>query len=155
MNAQVTVPMVGLLRGIVVGEDSRDIERLWDKMLRGSYKLQGRAAALATSGIEIALWDIPGKSVALPVYRLLGGSYRERIRMYATLNLRIIIFIPPQFLLICFFEYLIPMLGECFHFALLLIWLTRSWVAAPRQLQPSLLEVRLTSAHAVLAVNSS
>jgi D-arabinonate dehydratase/D-galactarolactone cycloisomerase len=86
MNATVTVPMVELLRDIIEGEDPRNIERLLEKMLIGSYKLQGRAAALAISGIEIALWDILGKSVSLPVYRLLGGCYRDKIRMYATLS---------------------------------------------------------------------
>jgi muconate cycloisomerase len=62
------------LEPAIVGEEARDIERLTAKM--------GRAVAghpFTKSGIEIALWDILGKSCGLPVYRLLGGAVRETI----------------------------------------------------------------------------
>ncbi|HZO55910.1 MAG TPA: enolase C-terminal domain-like protein [Bryobacteraceae bacterium] len=62
------------LEPALVGEDPRDIERLSIKMRR---TLAGNP--FTKSGIEIALWDILGKSVGLPVYRLLGGAVRERI----------------------------------------------------------------------------
>jgi L-alanine-DL-glutamate epimerase-like enolase superfamily enzyme len=62
------------LEPALTGEDPRDIERLSIKMRRG---LAGNP--FTKSGIEIALWDILGKSVGLPVYRLLGGAVRDRI----------------------------------------------------------------------------
>ncbi|MBL8176889.1 MAG: hypothetical protein JNK48_19600 [Bryobacterales bacterium] len=64
----------GYLAPALVGEDPRDVERLTLKMRRA---LAGNP--FTKSGIEIALWDILGKSVGLPVYRLLGGAVRERI----------------------------------------------------------------------------
>ncbi|MBL8222880.1 MAG: hypothetical protein JNL62_26815, partial [Bryobacterales bacterium] len=62
------------LEPVLVGEDPRDVERLTFQMRRA---LAGNP--FTKSGIEIALWDILGKSVGLPVYRLLGGAVRERI----------------------------------------------------------------------------
>lgn len=62
------------LEPALVGEDPRDIERLTAKMRRA---VAGHP--FTKSGIEIALWDILGKSVGLPVYRLLGGAVRDRV----------------------------------------------------------------------------
>ena len=62
------------LEPAIVGEDPRDIERLTAKMRRA---VAGHP--FTKSGIEIALWDILGKSCGLPVYRLLGGAVRETI----------------------------------------------------------------------------
>jgi muconate cycloisomerase len=58
----------------LTGEDPRDIERLSIKMRRSLA-----ANPFTKSGVEIALWDILGKSAGLPVYRLLGGAVRERV----------------------------------------------------------------------------
>src|SRR5215471_17025740 len=58
----------------LAGEDPRDIERLTAKIRRGVA-----ANPFTKSGLEIALWDILGKSVGLPVYRLLGGRIREMV----------------------------------------------------------------------------
>ncbi len=62
------------LAPVLVGEDPRDVERLTIRMRRALAN-----NPFTRSGIEIALWDILGKSVGLPVYRLLGGAVRERI----------------------------------------------------------------------------
>jgi L-alanine-DL-glutamate epimerase-like enolase superfamily enzyme len=62
------------LEPAIVGEDPRDIERLTLKMRRA---VAGNP--FTKSGLEIALWDILGKSVGLPVYRLLGGKIRETV----------------------------------------------------------------------------
>jgi len=74
----------GELRTHLVGEDPRDIERLWQQMHQRGYK-HGRGGILiaAMSGIDIALWDLRGKLAGLPVWRLLGG-YRQRVPAYAT-----------------------------------------------------------------------
>ena len=74
----------GELRPHLLGEDPRDVERLWEQMHQRGYK-HGRGGILiaAMSGIDIALWDLRGKMAGLPVWRLLGG-YRRRVPAYAT-----------------------------------------------------------------------
>jgi L-alanine-DL-glutamate epimerase-like enolase superfamily enzyme len=73
------------LRALLVGEDPRDVERLWEKMYRGTIYFGRRGAAIhAISGADIALWDLLGKATGLPVYQLLGGAYRKRLRAYAS-----------------------------------------------------------------------
>jgi len=73
------------LRALLVGEDPRDVERLWEKMYRGTIYFGRRGAAIhAMSGADIALWDLLGKATGLPVYQLLGGAYRTRLRAYAS-----------------------------------------------------------------------
>ena len=73
------------LKRLLVGEDPRDINRLYDRMVKKSVTPGRRGAFMhVISGIEIALWDILGKSVGLPVHRLLGGTRRDRIAVYAS-----------------------------------------------------------------------
>ncbi len=64
------------------GEDPRKIVHHWQSMFRGAFWRGGPTLCAAISGIEIALWDILGKSLGVPVYQLLGGPTRDRIRMY-------------------------------------------------------------------------
>jgi galactonate dehydratase len=68
----------------VIGQDARRIDLLWTKIYRDMNWL-GQAGPLlsAISAIDIALWDIKGKALGVPVYELLGGAYRERIQLYA------------------------------------------------------------------------
>jgi L-alanine-DL-glutamate epimerase-like enolase superfamily enzyme len=74
------------LRLCVLGEDPRDIARLWDRMYQGSiFYGRGGAAQQAISGVDMALWDIAGKAAGLPVYRLLGGGFRTHLRAYASI----------------------------------------------------------------------
>ncbi|MBT4587902.1 MAG: mandelate racemase/muconate lactonizing enzyme family protein [Rhodospirillaceae bacterium] len=75
------------LGNLLIGQDPRDIERLWQLMYRRTFRYGMAGLVLhAISGVEIALWDILGKSVNLPVYQLLGGACREKIRAYASLH---------------------------------------------------------------------
>jgi len=72
------------LKPYLIGEDPRDIERLWERMHRRAYKhARGGIVIAAISGIDIALWDLRGKMANMPVWRLLGG-YRKRVPAYAT-----------------------------------------------------------------------
>src|SRR3954469_12194661 len=64
------------------GKDPRDVEALWHLMYAGSRFPGGSILNSALSGIEHALWDILGKSLGVPVWRLLGGQFRDRIRVY-------------------------------------------------------------------------
>jgi L-alanine-DL-glutamate epimerase-like enolase superfamily enzyme len=75
------------LKPLLIGEDPRETDRLWHKMLHRTYKLgvQG-VQPEAIAGVDIALWDILGKAAGLPVCILLGGRYRERITMYASIG---------------------------------------------------------------------
>jgi galactonate dehydratase len=66
---------------VIIGKDPRDIELNWVTMNRLSC-WKGAALFSAMSSLEHAMWDITGKSVNLPVYRLLGGPVRDRIRAY-------------------------------------------------------------------------
>jgi galactonate dehydratase len=67
----------------VVGSDPFDIESLVGRMYRRDYERAGQTAMSAIAVIEMACWDIVGKALGQPVYRLLGGSVRDRIPAYA------------------------------------------------------------------------
>ena len=71
---------------MVVGEDPTRIDYLYQKMYRHSFFRMEVIGMSAISGIEQACWDILGKSLGVPVYRLLGGAVRERVRMYTHLG---------------------------------------------------------------------
>ena len=73
------------LKPVLEGESPLEIEWLYSKMMRqmsGGNSQAGTVVA-AISGVEIALWDLAGKALGVPVYRLLGGKYREKVRVYA------------------------------------------------------------------------
>lgn len=72
-------PHVLFYRELVLGEDPTNVERVMFKLRRlGAFKPWGSAV----SAIEVALWDIAGKAAGLPVYKLLGGKVRDRVRVY-------------------------------------------------------------------------
>ena len=69
----------------VIGEDPFETERLWHKMYRANIYGGRRGVGLhAISGIDMALWDIKGKALGLPVWKLLGGGFHQRMRCYAS-----------------------------------------------------------------------
>ena len=70
------------LKQWITGEDPRDIERLWATMYQGLRFPPGSIGLAAISGIEHTLWDISAKDLGLPVYKLLGGKIRDRVRVY-------------------------------------------------------------------------
>ncbi|MER3500430.1 MAG: mandelate racemase/muconate lactonizing enzyme family protein [Candidatus Fervidibacterota bacterium] len=72
------------LKRLIIGESPFDLERLLERMFIAPYKIAGQALAIAISGIEIALWDIMGKALGVPVYKLLGGAYRTKVPVYAS-----------------------------------------------------------------------
>jgi L-alanine-DL-glutamate epimerase-like enolase superfamily enzyme len=72
-------PMVLFYKDYILGEDPTNVERVMLKIRRlGAFKPWGAAV----SAIEIALWDIAGKVAGVPVYKLLGGKIRDRVRAY-------------------------------------------------------------------------
>ncbi len=85
MNARVVMAHLrDSLTPLVLGKDPFDVEAIVEDMLTKTYKIAGQCQAMAASGIEIALWDIMGRSLEVPVYKLLGGTYRKEIAMYAS-----------------------------------------------------------------------
>src|SRR5436305_296000 len=74
----------GLAR-VVVGEDPFRTEYLWQKMYRANVYGGRRGVGLhAMSGIDMALWDIKGKALKMPVWKLLGGGFHQKMRCYAS-----------------------------------------------------------------------
>src|ERR1700674_5757200 len=72
-------PVVLFYRQYLLGEDPTNVERVMLKIRRlGSFKPWGSAV----SAIEMALWDIAGKAAGVPVYKLLGGKVRDKVRVY-------------------------------------------------------------------------
>jgi galactonate dehydratase len=69
---------------LLIGEDPMDIERLWHKVLVATmgHGMTGVVGSGAMNGIDMALWDIKGKTLGVPVWQLLGGKFRDRIRIY-------------------------------------------------------------------------
>ncbi|CAN5731691.1 galactonate dehydratase [soil metagenome] len=72
------------LREFLIGMDARNIEHIWQTMYRGAYFEGGKISGATISAIDIALWDIKAQSLGVPVYQLLGGACRERVRTFAT-----------------------------------------------------------------------
>lgn len=100
-SAAVCAPIVSCINEelcpLLIGEDPRNITRLWERMYNGSrshYAIEhgrsfpelGRRGVRisALSGVDMALWDLLGKSLNVPVYQLLGGKCRETIPAYAS-----------------------------------------------------------------------
>jgi L-alanine-DL-glutamate epimerase-like enolase superfamily enzyme len=85
------------LQPLLIGEDPTRVAYLWEKMFNGSRLglalYYGRSMAVpeapgnlmcAISGVDVALWDISGKALGVPIYKLLGGAVRTRVRAYAS-----------------------------------------------------------------------
>ena len=67
---------------LVIGSDPWETERLWQDMFRSGFWPADKVYCCAMSAIDIALWDIKGKAVNLPTYKLLGGPVREKVICY-------------------------------------------------------------------------
>ena len=77
--------VIGVLdhfRELLVGQDPAKIEHWWGEMVRGTFWSTGQVIMSAVAGIDIALWDLKGKRLGVPVYDLLGGPTRDRVRVY-------------------------------------------------------------------------
>jgi galactonate dehydratase len=74
------------LEPLIVGRDPRPVERHWQVMTRGLYFKGGIATMSAISAIDQALWDIKAQDLGVPLYELLGGPVRDRVRTYVNLG---------------------------------------------------------------------
>ncbi len=73
---------VNHLAPLLIGEDPMRIEHIWQLMLRGGFFPGGKILCSAMSAIDIALWDIKGKALGVPIYNLLGGLVRKKVVCY-------------------------------------------------------------------------
>jgi L-alanine-DL-glutamate epimerase-like enolase superfamily enzyme len=74
------------LRGILVGENPLETERLWQKMYRRTQYFGRTSVTIAAmSAVDMALWDLKGKHFGEPIHRLLGGKQHDRIKAYASI----------------------------------------------------------------------
>jgi galactonate dehydratase len=81
-----TVKAIADLSEWLVGRDPLDIEGLWQLMYAGSRFPGGSIVNAAISGIEHALWDIKGRALGVPVYQLIGGKCRDKVRVYQSVG---------------------------------------------------------------------
>ncbi|MCE9534459.1 MAG: hypothetical protein K8T89_25560 [Planctomycetes bacterium] len=85
VDPRVSKPLAESLFELIDGENPTRIEYLWQKIFRAHRNMRGGALMMHTlAAIDMALWDITGKLWGVPVYRLLGGPVRDRIRVYHT-----------------------------------------------------------------------
>jgi galactonate dehydratase len=81
-QARAVVGAVEDLAPLLIGRDPREIERNWQIMYRHPFFKGGVVTMSAISGIDQALWDISAKDLNVPLWRILGGLARDRVRMY-------------------------------------------------------------------------
>jgi galactonate dehydratase len=83
-----TAAAVAELADYLIGRDPLRIEHHWQHIYRSAFFRGGPVLMTALSGIDQALWDIAGKHYGVPVYKLLGGAARDRVRVYAHWGIR-------------------------------------------------------------------
>src|SRR5919204_6553361 len=79
-----TAALVAQFRRLLLGQNPLNVDALWERLrVSGIFAgAQGGQYVTALTGVEIALWDIAGKALGLPIYQLLGGKMRDRVRIY-------------------------------------------------------------------------
>ena len=70
------------LKPLLIGADATRIEHIWQDIFRGTFWRGGPVLQSALAGIDIALWDLAGKALGVPTYRLLGGATRDKVLVY-------------------------------------------------------------------------
>jgi L-alanine-DL-glutamate epimerase-like enolase superfamily enzyme len=83
VQTQATMKVLEFFEEWLIGRDPMDIEGLWQELFRYTRRKEGTLLCAAISGIDMALWDIKGKALNVPVWQLLGGKARDRVRLYA------------------------------------------------------------------------
>jgi len=81
-RAKTVATAVSELEEYLIGQDPRRVTHHWQAIYRHAFYRGGPVLTSALSGVEQAMWDILGKSLGVPVYQLLGGACRDRVRVY-------------------------------------------------------------------------
>jgi galactonate dehydratase len=81
---KVVATAIADLGSVLIGQDARDIDRLWHRMFTAQmgHGQTGVIGSGAIGAIDMALWDLNAKALGVPLYRLLGGKFRDRVRCY-------------------------------------------------------------------------
>src|SRR5678815_5631292 len=84
------VPLIRSFARLLVGQDPLNIEAAFERIRTSGIFAGAQAGQYVTAltGVELALWDLAGKALGLPVYQLLGGKVRDRVRVYCDSGLR-------------------------------------------------------------------
>jgi galactonate dehydratase len=85
-----TPALIRSFRPFLIGKDPMNVDAIWEELRRAGIfsGAQGGQYTTALSGLEIALWDVVGKALGLPIYQLMGGKFRDRVRMYCDSDMR-------------------------------------------------------------------
>jgi galactonate dehydratase len=75
---------IEMIKPLVIGQSAWNIEKIWQTIYRGRNAMHGSAVQSAISCIDIALWDIVGQKLNVPVYKLLGGKINDQIKIYTS-----------------------------------------------------------------------
>ncbi len=78
--------VIRALEPLLVGEDAMRSEHLWQLMWRSGFHPSNQVLTSAIAAIDIALWDIKGKALGVPIYQLLGGKVRDKVDAYCHLG---------------------------------------------------------------------
>ena len=81
-RSQAVVGALEHIREYLIGQDATRIEHIWQDIFRGTFWRGGPVLQSALAGIDIALWDLAGKALGVPTYRLLGGASRDGVMAY-------------------------------------------------------------------------
>src|SRR5213080_510774 len=82
-RAETVATAVKEIEPYLIGKDPRQVTHHWQAIYRHAFYRGGPVLTSALSGIDMALWDIKGKALGVPVYELLGGPTRSKVRVYA------------------------------------------------------------------------
>lgn len=85
-RAETVAAAVNEMSDYLIGEDASRIEDHWQVLTKGGFYRGGPVFSSAVAGIDQALWDIKGKALDVPVYELLGGPVRDKVRMYTWIH---------------------------------------------------------------------
>lgn len=76
-------PIISLSRQHMLTLESSDIEHIWQRTWRMGFYRGGPVFMSALAGIDIALWDLKARKLGVPIYELLGGKVRDKLKVYA------------------------------------------------------------------------
>ena len=82
-KAETVRACVGEMTDYLIGRDPSQIEDIWNTLYRGAFYRGGGILMSAIAGIDQALWDVKGKRFGAPVYEMMGGACREKVRVYS------------------------------------------------------------------------
>ncbi|MER5739641.1 galactonate dehydratase [Streptomyces sp. NPDC002262] len=85
-RAQSVATAVDEMSDLLIGADASRIEDIWQTLVKGGFYRGGPVLSSAIAGIDQALWDIKGKALGVPVYELLGGPVRDKVRIYSWIH---------------------------------------------------------------------